>query len=70
MRPSVEDAANMLVVVNALQLRLTKLTETNTKIKKQILKFKELSEAQRKEVRQMMHEAMKLAETVQTGVKK
>jgi F0F1-type ATP synthase assembly protein I len=51
-------------------LRTKKLSEINSKIKKQILKFADLNETQRKEVRKMMHEAMQLGEEIQAGVKK
>ena len=47
---------------------MNKLSETNSRIKKQIIKFADLSDAQRREVRQMMHEAMQLAESIQAGV--
>ena len=62
MRPSVDDAVSMQVVADALQLRIKKLAETNSRIRKQILRFEELNETQRKEVRLMIHEAMELAE--------
>ncbi len=70
MRPSVDDAVTMQVIVDAISLRTKKLTEINSKIKKQILKFTDLNETQRKEVRKMMHEAMELGEEIQAGVKK
>ena len=69
MRPSVDDSVNNQVVVDALHLRVNKLSELNARIKKQINRFAELQDGQRKEVRTMMHEAMELAEDVQTGVK-
>ena len=68
MRPSVDDAVSMQVVVDALQLRINKLAEVNSRIKKQIMKFAELEDGQRKEVRTMMHEAMQLAEAIQAGL--
>lgn len=40
------------------------LSEVNVRIRKQILKFADLDEAQRKEVRKMMHQAMQIAEDV------
>ena len=64
MRPSVDDSVNIQVVVDALHLRINKLSELNARIKKQINRFAELQDNQRKEVRTMMHEAMKLAEDV------
>ena len=69
MRPSVDDSVSMQVVVDALHLRINKLGEVNARIKKQILKFTDLNDQARKTVRSMMHEAMQLAEDVQTGVK-
>ena len=69
MRPSVDDSVSMQVVVDALHLRINKLSELNARIKKQILRFADLQDNQRKEVRTMMQEAMQLAEDVQTGVK-
>ena len=58
MRPSVDDSVSMQVVVDALHLRINKLSEVNAKIKKQILRFADLNEHARKQVRTMMHEAM------------
>ena len=69
MRPSVDDSVSMQVVVDALHLRINKLSELNARIKKQILRFAELQDNQRKDVRALMHEAMQLAEDVQSGVK-
>lgn len=51
MRPSTDDSVNMQVVVDALTLRINKLSEVNARIRKQILKFAQLNEAQRKEIR-------------------
>ena len=51
MRPSTDDAASMQIVYDALSLRIGKLGEVNTRIRKQILKFENLSDTQRKEVR-------------------
>ena len=58
MRPSVDDSVSMQVVVDALHLRINKLSELNARIKKQILRFSELQDNQRKDVRTLMHEAM------------
>ena len=58
MRPSVDDSVSMQVVVDALHLRINKLSELNARIKKQILRFSELQDHQRKDVRALMHEAM------------
>lgn len=44
MRPSVDDSVSMQVVVDALHLRINKLSEVNARIRKQILKFVELSD--------------------------
>ena len=70
MRPSVDDPVAMQAIADALNLRFKKLAEVNARIKKQILRFADLTDSQRKEVRQMMQEAMILAEDVQTGVAK
>jgi len=70
MRPSTDSAGAMAVISDALLIRIQKLSETNARIKKQILKFADLNDTQRKEVRCMMQEAMELAEDVTKGVKK
>ena len=70
MRPSTDDLQAMQAVVDALHLRMNKLTEINSRIRKQINRFESLNDKQRKEVRLMVPEAMKLAESVQNGLKK
>ena len=70
MRPSVDDSTSVKVVTDALLLRINSLSEVNARIRKQILRFAELNDGQRKEVRSMMHEAMQVAENVQAGLKK
>ena len=70
MRPSLDDSTSVKVVTDALLLRINSLSEVNARIRKQILRFADLNDGQRKEVRHMMHEAMQVAENVQAGLKK
>ena len=70
MRPSVDDSVHMKVVTDALHLRLNSLNEVNCRIRKRILQFADLNDAERKEVRGMLSEGMQLAEDIQSGVKK
>ena len=60
----------MAVIADALHLRIQKLSETNARIKRQILKFADLTDVQRKEIRTMFTESMELADDVQKGVQK
>ena len=60
----------MQAISDALNLRMKSLNDANVRIRKQILKFVDLDDAQRKEVRQLMHKAMQMAEDVQNGLKK
>ena len=70
MRPSTDSAGAMAVIADALHLRINNLSQTNARIKKMILKFAELNDSQRKEVRTMMQEAMEIAGDIERGVKK
>ena len=70
MRPSVDDRESMQAVVDQMQLRMKKLGEVNARIRKQILRFADLTEKQRKEIHRMMQEAMQIGEDVQAGLKK
>ena len=70
MRPSVDDEMTRNVIADALHLRINNLSQTNARIKKMILKFAELNESQRKEVRTLMQEAMEIAGDIERGVKK
>lgn len=69
MRPSTDSAGAMAVIADAILIRIQKLSETNARIRRQIQKFAELKDEQRKEVRNMMSEAMELAEDITKGVK-
>ena len=70
MRPSVDDSVSFAVITDALHLRIQKLSETNARIKRQIIKFADLNDSQRKEIRTMFTDSMELADDVQKGVQK
>ena len=64
MRPSTDDSFTIQAVADTLNLKMKSFSDMNVRIRKQILRFAELDDAQRKQVRQQMHQAMKIAEQV------
>lgn len=54
--------------IDRIYLDLNELDKENARIKKQIIKFNQLDKVERREVREMLQDAMKMSKTLQTRI--